>query len=72
MIVMEKIETLIAARINGNNIKGNKTYENMLNSIRVRDFWFYANTMGWELGEAFYGTKLEIIESLRNSIEGAI
>jgi len=33
-----KINALIETRINGNQIKGNKTYMNMLNSLRTPDF----------------------------------
>ena len=37
----EKIEALIETRINGNSIKGNKTYENMIKSLRTKDFRDY-------------------------------
>ena len=41
MTPQEKIEALIETRINGNSIKGNKTYENMIKSLRNWDFRTY-------------------------------
>ena len=41
MTPFEKIETLIETRINGNSIKGCKTYENMIKSLRTKDFTLY-------------------------------
>ncbi len=38
MTASEKIQTLVETRINGNSIKGNSTYENMIKSLRTRDF----------------------------------
>jgi hypothetical protein len=41
MKAQQKIEALIETRINGNSIKGNTTYENMLKSLRTSDFTDY-------------------------------
>jgi len=43
MKAFEKIETLIETRINGNSIKGNSTYENMIKSLKSTDFMAYDN-----------------------------
>jgi hypothetical protein len=41
MTAEQKIEALIETRINGNSIKGNTTYENMIKSLRTSDFTYY-------------------------------
>ena len=61
------IETLVNTRINGNSIKGCKTYENMLKRISKKDLENYALNFGFS---SLYGNKLEMIEQLRNKIEG--
>ena len=60
------VEQLVATRINGNSIKGNKTYENMLkrvtkDSIRNYNEYFIGHI------SVLNGTKLEMIEQIRDS-----
>lgn len=59
----EKVNTLVETRINGNSIINNKTYCNMLKSIKKQDILDYSFSLGY--GQ-LYGTKLEMIEQLKN------
>lgn len=70
---MEKyqiIEELVNTRINGNSIKGNKTYENMLKRVTKDNILDYHNLYSIDCFENIYGSKLEMIEQIRNSVEG--
>ena len=66
------IETLIKTRVNGNSIKGNTTYENMLKRVKKEDIIYYSRVFSSE--ESCYidisGTKLQIIENMRKVIDG--
>lgn len=61
-IVMELINT----RINGNKIKGNKTYEDMLKRVTKEDIKKCSYNWG---NSSLYGSKLEMIEQLKNICE---
>ena len=66
MTSYEKVQALVETRINGNSIRGNKTYENMLKQISLSDIQSYADG----LGIMIYGsTKLQNIEQIRNRLE---
>jgi len=68
MTAIEKIEALIETRINGNSIKGNKTYENMIASLRTVDFNFYdENFDGYPTMNVY--KKIDKIEVYRNLLE---
>lgn len=67
MKAYEKIEELVNTRINGNSIKGNETYENMLKQVNRADINHYAN---WHEIEASGFNKLEMIESIRDALVG--
>ena len=60
---MKRVSELVDARINGNSIKGNKYYENMLKNTKSVTIRNYAHQMG--IGN-LYGTKLEMIEQIKN------
>jgi hypothetical protein len=71
MTPFEKIEALIETRINGNSIKGNKTYENMIKSLRTNDFRAYE----YEKFDGIVNTewtykKIDKIEIYKNFIIG--
>ena len=66
---LEKVSGLVATRINGNSIRGNKTYESWLKSVTKEDILQYANQFGYEVCK---GTKLDMIESLRRFEERAM
>jgi hypothetical protein len=71
MKASEKIEELVNTRINGNSIKGNKTYENMIKSLRTQDFNDYAWNIGPEAKPVMYiYKKIDKVEFLRNLVEG--
>ena len=59
------IEELVTTRINGNNIVGNKTYESMLKRVTKEDILSYS--MAYVSLGKLYGTKLEMIEQIRNN-----
>ena len=61
-IVMELVNT----RINGNRIKGDKTYENMLKRVSRADITNCSYNWG---NKMLYGSKLEMIEQLRHICE---
>ena len=62
----EIIEQLVNTRINGNSIKGNKTYENMLKRVTMADIQRYA----YDFDILCYGlSKIDCIENIRNSLE---
>jgi len=61
------VEQLVNTRINGNSIKGNATYENMLKRVSLADIQLYADNFGIMT----YGRlKLDCIEQIRNKLEG--
>ena len=60
--VMELVNT----RINGNKIKGNKTYEDMLKRVTKEDIKNCSYNWG---NVSLYGSKLEMIEQLKNICE---
>lgn len=62
------VEALVNTRINGNSIKGNKTYENMLKRISKDDINNYNQSFGNNV--VLYGSKLEMIEQIRNNLGG--
>ena len=59
------ISELVLTRINGNSIKGNKTYESMLKRVTKKDIDSYI--LGAEI-DKLYGSKLELIEQIRNAV----
>jgi len=59
------VETLVNTRVNGNSIKGNKTYTNMLKRITKDDINEYYNA--FVASGVLYGTKLEMIEQIRDT-----
>ena len=61
-----KIEILVETRINGNSIKGCDAYENYLKAITKGDLKSYGS---WTYGLTLYGTKLEMIEQIREHLE---
>jgi len=60
-----KIMVLVETRINGNSIKGNETYENMLKSVTKNDIRFVAE---FDHCIKVNGTKLEMIEQMRERL----
>ena len=63
----QTVEELVNTRINGNSIKGNKTYEAMLKRVSKDDI----NNYAFELEmPKLHGSKLEMIEQIRNRIAG--
>jgi hypothetical protein len=71
MTPFEKIEALIETRINGNSIKGNKTYENMIKSLRTNDFRSYENeNFNGVLSTLWTYKKIDKIEIYKNFIIG--
>ncbi len=60
---MKRVAELVDTRINGNSIKGNITYERMLKATTAVTIRNYAHAMG--VGN-IYGSKLEMIEQIRN------
>ena len=71
MTPFEKIEALIETRINGNSIKGNKTYENMIKSLRTKDFRAYESNFSEleGLDTLWIYKKVDKIEKYREIIE---
>ncbi|MDY0138253.1 MAG: hypothetical protein RBR50_01015 [Candidatus Izemoplasmatales bacterium] len=64
------VEELFNARINGNSIKGNATYEAMLKRVSKQDILNVIDCFyGSEYDCIKYGTKLELIEQLANAIK---
>ncbi len=61
----EKVHDLVYTRINGNSIKGNTTYMAMLKSVTRSDIRDYAATWSYDLFTALNGTKLEMIEQIK-------
>ena len=59
----EIVEELVSTRINGNQIKGCATYENMLKKITKQDIQDYNSNFS---DSVLYGSKLEMIEQIRN------
>jgi hypothetical protein len=60
---MKRVSELVDTRINGNQIRGSKTYERMLKATTVLTIRNYAHEMG--VGN-IYGSKLEMIEQIKN------
>ena len=63
---LDIVQQLVETRINGNSIKGNKTYERMLkritkDSINNYNRYFVGHT------KELFGSKLEMIEQIRDS-----
>ena len=61
----EIVQELVTTRINGNSIVGNKTYESMLKRVTKEDILSYS--MAYVSLRKLYGTKLEMIEQIRNN-----
>lgn len=59
------VEELVDTRINGQKIKGNSTYENMLKSVSKDDINNYSMSLG---GPKLFGSKLEMIEQIKNNL----
>ena len=59
------VEELVDTRINGNQIKGDSTYEAMLKSVSKNDIKNYSMSLG---GPEVFGSKLEMIEQIRNNL----
>ena len=62
---IEIVQELVNTRINGNQIKGNSTYEAMLKSVSKDDINNYSMSLG---GSEVFGSKLEMIEQIRNNL----
>ena len=60
---MKRVSELVDTRINGNQIRGNKTYERMLKATTMVTIRNYAHQMG--IGNV-YGNKLEMIQQIVN------
>jgi len=72
MSKQDKVHDLVYTRINGNNIKTYPVYVAMLKSVTKTDIKDYASTWSYELCSGLYGTKIEMIEQIKNHItEGA-
>ena len=72
MSKQDKVHDLVYTRINGNNIKTYPVYVAMLKSVTKADIKDYASTWDYELCCGLYGTKIEMIEQIKNHItEGA-
>lgn len=67
MSKMDTVGALVDTRICGNSIMGNKTYEGMLRGVTKEDINSYA--MDFE-GRKLYGSKLEMVEQIRDYITG--
>ena len=65
---MEIVGALVDTRINGNSIPGNVTYVNMLRRVKKEDINEYAGDYGMS---DLYGSKLEMIEQIREYIIGS-
>jgi hypothetical protein len=63
------VEILVETRINGNSIKGNKTYENMLKRVRTQEIIDFASNFDLHPYTMCGNTKLELIEEIRNKID---
>ena len=59
------VEELVDTRINGNQIKGNETYEARLKSVSKDDINNYSMSLG---GPELFGSKLEMIEQIKNNL----
>jgi len=72
MKTYEKIEQLVNTRINGNSIKGNKTYENMLKSVKVVDIVNYGLDMGVNINyePSYKPSKLYLINYIKDILTG--
>ena len=57
------VSELVDTRINGNSIKGCKTYESMLRQVTKNDIFYFVEN---EFGLSKFGTKLEMIEEIRD------
>ena len=64
----DMVHDLVYTRINGNSIMGYPTYRTMLNRVTKEDIKDYASTWCYELYSGLYGTKLEMIEQIKNHI----
>ena len=62
---IEIVQELVNTRINGNQIKGNSTYEAMLKSVSKDDINNYSMSLG---GSEVFGSKLQMIEQIRNNL----
>jgi len=62
------VQELVETRINGNSIKGNKTYEKMLKRVSFREITAYAEIVGceWSYNDIGRSQKLDLIEIIRN------
>ena len=65
------IEELVSTRINGNSIKGNKTYENMLRRISIQDIIDFAKTYFYKWGLSKVNRKIDLIESIVDHIKNS-
>ena len=61
------IDALVETRINGNSISNNKTYVNMMRRVKKEDINEYAGDYGMA---DLYGSKLEMLEQIREHIIG--
>jgi len=62
------VQELVETRINGNSIKGNKTYEKMLKRVSFKEIASYAFCVGceWNYDNIGRSRKLDLIEVIRN------
>ena len=65
------VNELVETRINGNSIRGNKTYEKMLKRVTFKEIASYASWVGcsWSYDDIGKTQKLDLIEIIRNSID---
>jgi len=66
----EIFETLVETVVNGNKIKGNETYMNMIKRIQVDDIKRYAHVLNlkWDINDIGRNQKIDMITSIAKNI----
>ncbi len=64
----DKVHDLVYTRINGNNIKTYPVYVAMLKAVTKQDIKDYACSWSYELACELYGSKVDMIEQVKNHI----
>ena len=67
MSKMDIVGQLVDVRINGQSIRNNTTYVNMMRRVKKEDINEYANDYGMA---DLYGSKLEMLEQVKEHIIG--
>ena len=67
MSKMDIVGQLVDVRINGQSIRNNTTYVNMMRRVKKEDINEYAGDYGMA---DLYGSKLEMLEQIREHIIG--